>query len=347
MDTKKKRKESTVADIAKALGVSTASVSRALSGQPGVRESLREEILEYCSRIGYKHEPVKVRQKVVAVIVGDIRNPFYASLVFTIQQRLAQQQYLTIVYNSEYDVDKEVRFIRSADKYGLSGLILITATEERITEALEERGMPKVLVNRNLINYDGSSVLNDNYQAGYEAALYLIGLGHRKIAFMRGPINSSASELRYEGYCQAMRNYGYDIPDEYIKYCDYKIESGREVGAQYLRLKDRPTAIISVSDIAALGIMDACRDLGVEIPRDLSVLGFDNIEVGKLHQIGLTSFDQHEEEMGSIAVDLLLKQFADIHCEKERIIMKPRLLERGSTAAPLNAPNTLMETVMV
>lgn len=335
-----KRKEYTITDIARTMQVSTASVSRALSGAPGVSQELRKRITEFCDNVGYlptsfSRNNISEKLNIIALVLGDIRNPFYANLAFIIQKHLMDAKYMTVVFNSEYNETKELEFINIAEQCHFSGLMLITAQSEAIAQKLTETSLPKVLVNRILPHYDGDSVLTDNFQAGYEATLHLITLGHKKIGFISGPESSSASMQRFEGFRQAMRNYSLPVHDEYVWPSDLKLQSGQAIAQEFLRLEKRPSAIVSVNDMTSLGFIDGCKKSGLSVPEDLSIISFDDIPLASLHDNQLTTVSQHAEEMGHIAADLMLNRLRNPNSQPERIILKPQLIERKTTA-PFN-----------
>ena len=298
-----KRKEYTIKDIADELHVSTASVSRAVSGMIGVGDELRDKILAYCDVVGYPYKAKRNpddRSRLIALILGDIRNPFYAELACTVQNHLAENNYSMMIYNSGYQTDNELHFIDWADESRFAGLILVTAQDEEVSRKLTNIRIPKVLVNRILPNYKGDSVLTDNFQAGYEATLHLINLGHRSIGFIGGSASSSAAVQRYDGFCQAMKNYNLPINDTFIFNSDLTFENGLLLSSDFVGLTSKPTAIVVINDMTAIGFISGLKDKGVRIPDDLSVVGFDDIPVSSLHDISLTTVDQHASDMGKL-----------------------------------------------
>ena len=166
----------TVSSIADALGVSRASVSRAFNNSPGVGTELRKQILEYAEQIGYKTgipspEATTTKSNVIGLVFGDIQNPFYSDLAYHVQKTLNEHGYSVIIFNSEYDPEKEIEFIEMADKFQLAGLLLFTTQTNMDYLYVQSRKIPIVFVNRflDLKNYD--SVISDNFQAGYIAAM--------------------------------------------------------------------------------------------------------------------------------------------------------------------------------
>ena len=319
------------------LGVSPSTVSRAINGKKGVGEKQRAKILELVKEIGY--QPNTFAQglsqghvNIIALILGDIRNPFYSDLVFNIQSILNESGYLVMVFNSEYDVEKELAILDMTSRFNFAGLILITAQSERVQASLASIDLPMVLVNRILPAYHGDSVLTDSFHAGYLAAMHLIDLYHTRIGFVCGPGVSSASAQRFEGFRQAMSNLGLTIDQRFVYESDLKIESGRRIAKEFCAAgSDRPTAMIVVNDLTAIGFMDECKKSGLSIPDDLSVVSFDDIIYSSIEGISLTSINQHAEEMSSQAARLILKQLQGDRSHPERIIITPELVVRNST----------------
>lgn len=331
-----KRKKYTITDISEMLGVSRATVSRSITGSPGVSQEVREKVLKFVDEIGYQPNTVARglstgKLNIIALILGDMRNPFYADLAFEIQQLLKEHQYLVMIFNSEYDAARELEFIRLAEQFHFAGLILITAQSDELSEKMKNLTMPKVLVNRILPEYEGDSVLIDNFQAGYEATLHLIELGHIEIGFITGQNSSSAAKQRFEGYKQALRNFSLPFSEEYVFHSDLKMETGYQLSKTFLAMKHRPSAMISVNDMTALGFMDGCKEAGIRFPEDLSLVGFDNISFSSLHELQLTTVNQHAHEMSREAARLILKQLNNPESKPERIILKPELIIRKTT----------------
>lgn len=326
-----------ISEVAEMLGVSKSTVSRAINGNRGVGDELRKKVLDLVEEIGYKPNTIaqslsKGRVNIVALILGDIRNPFYADLAFNIQRILNDHGYMVMVFNSEYDVQREIEFLKMTAQFNFAGLILITAQSERTEEMIHAMYIPIVLVNRILPSYTGDSVLTDNFQAGYMAVMHLLELGHKNIGFIRGPGVSSASKLRFEGFQQALRNYGIPFDKENVFDSDLKMETGMKLAEKFMyQLPERPSAMVVVNDMTAIGFIDGCRAGGLEIPEDLSIVSFDNIEFSAIKGIELTTVSQHVGKMSEHAARLMLKQLGAGDSKPERIIMEPALIVRKTT----------------
>lgn len=325
-----------ISDVAEMLGVSKSTVSRVINGNAGVGPELRKKVMDFVEEIGYQPNTIaqslsKGHMNIVALILGDIRNPFYAELTFRIQQILNDNGYMVMTLNSEYNIERELEFLKVTEQFNFVGLILITAQEEKIEEKLNTMHIPKVLVNRILPSYTGDSVLIDNFQAGYQAVMHLIELGHKHIGFIKGPGVSSASSQRFAGYKQAIFNYGLPFDERFVMESDLKMDTGRMLAGEFLKMDKRPTAMVVVNDMTAIGLMDGCRSAGVRIPEDLSIVSFDNVPMAAMYGIELTTIDQHVDEMGEKAALLMLKQLKNKKTKPERIIMEPTLIIRKTT----------------
>ena len=263
-----------ISDIAGMLGVSKSTVSRAVNGKRGVSEELREKILELVDEVGYRPSTLaqglyKGRVNIVTLIVGDIRNPFYAALVFNIQRILIRHNYMVMTFNSEYDVQRELEFVELTLQFNFAGLILITAQTE---------------------------------------------------------------SMRFEGFKQALKNYNLQLYDEYIFDSDLKMETGSALAEKFSKLEKYPSAMVIVNDMTSIGFIDGCRERGIRVPEDLSIVSFDNIDLASVKGIELTTIDQHVDQMSEHAARMILKQLeGEKETKPERIILEPTLVIRKTT----------------
>lgn len=331
------KEKNTVSSIADALGVSRATVSRALNNAPGVGAELRKKILDYSEQIGYKTNSTPScisveKEKIIGLVFGDIQNPFYSDLAYYVQKTLNAHGYAVIIFNSEYDSGKELQFIEMADKFQFAGLLLFTTQTNMDYLHLQMKKIPIVFVNRflDLQNYD--SVISDNFQAGYIAAMHLIELGHKRLGFISGHRFSSASVRRMEGFRQAIKNCFLPVYEEDFWEGDLKMSKGAELARQFLSQDSRPTGIAIANDMMALGFLDYCKSVNFSIPEHLSIVGFDDIVFSKLKGIELTTVSQHGKEMGEKAAELILRRIQTPDAEYKKIILDPTLIVRNSTA---------------
>ena len=332
-------KKITAKEIAENLGVSRATVSRALNGSSGVGPELRKKILSYAQESGYKTVPTtadlsRKSTKIIGLVFGDICNPFYSELTFYIQRILNSHGYMVVTFNSEYNASKELEFIEMAEQFSLCGLILFTTQMNMNPIRLQAENIPIVFVNRSLelSNYD--SVTLDNFKAGYISAMHLIELGHQRIGFVTGHALSSASVQRMEGFCQAMKNFYLPVKPSDILQGDLKMSTGYQLAHKFFQKKSRPSALILGNDMMALGFLDWCKEHNVLIPDELSIVSFDDIVFSQMHEVGLTTISQHVKEMGEHAARLIIRRIHHPDSEYKRIILEPSLIIRATTSHP-------------
>ena len=324
-------------DIAKVFGVSKATVSRALNNGPGVGQELRKKITQYANEIGYVPNSLAQglatgRQKIVALIVDDIRNPFYAELSFQLQQILSQSGYMLMILNCEYKPEQELKYLQMITQSNFAGLFILTVHSDSAANLLEGLDIPVVLVNRTLATYHGSQILLDNFQAGYIAAMHLIELNHKQIGFICGPKTSTASYQRYQGYCQAISNFGVCNTADYYYESDLTMEGGYQVAKLLLDAPSPPpSAIIIANDLAAIGFMNGIKEAGLRIPEDLSIVSFDNISFSAAAGIDLTTVDQHVQDICHSAAKVMLTHLSDSQSIPETVIITPTLVIRKTT----------------
>ena len=322
-------------EIAKQLNIASSTVSRALNGKPGVGESLRQEILEAAARNGYttqkSEEQVPELSKNIAMIIGDIRNPFYADLVFAVQKELSARGYTVSIFNSEYDEKQELRYMQMLEHFHFDGIIEVCVSSASISAQLEELRIPIVMVNRMLPCFETDVVLLDNYEAGYIATRHLLEKGHTRIAFLLGQKNSSSSMMRYEGYLQMMKNYQVPVVDEYQLAGDLTMERGYQIAQQaFASWKEPPSAIVISNDLTAFGFLAYCNSAGIRVPDDISIVCFDIVSLSAALMPPLTSIDAHVVEMGKQAVEMMINRIEHPDSPTQRVILKPELIERQS-----------------
>jgi DNA-binding LacI/PurR family transcriptional regulator len=334
-----------IAQISEQLKISKSSVYRVLSGRAGVRPEIRQIVIDELDRRSIVLQKKdgnerSIESKLVALIVGDVRNPYFAELTYQVQSEMNRNGYTVILFNSDYDEKRELSFFRLISEYKLAGLILMSAIQKsQLLVELAKINCPVVLLNRPVDGFKGSMVIIDNFQAGYVLTKHLIELGHQQIAFLAGSLNSTASASRLNGYRQAMANYSLSVFEEHIFYGDLKMSTGLAVGREYVNELDKlPRAIICGNDLMAIGFWQACQEAGVRIPEALSLAGMDNIVYSGLPYVELTTVEQPISEMGLKAVELLIDQIDEQLVKVDRVILEPRLVVRKSTGSPPKVP---------
>lgn len=336
---KKKSPKLTIDDIARLAGVSRSTVSRVLSNSPNVNPKTRETIRQVISE--HQYLPNSLARSlaqgsinIVALIVGDIRNPFYSHLIWYAEQILHQNGYMTLLCNSNYEINKTKEFLDTAVQYGYSGAITVSiGNDESIADKLNNMPCPVVLLNRYLPHFKGDVVVTDNFTGGYMATKHLIELGHTKIGFLKGPVNSAVTHDRFSGYQKAMQNFSITTNSKYIASGDLSMASGYNYGMHLVSLdKDAPSAVIAGNDLMALGVMNALDQANMQIPDDISLIGFDDIPTASLKGINLTTVRQPTKDLGETAANLIIKRLREDESSRpKKILFDPELIIRATT----------------
>jgi len=336
------RKRYTIRDIAKMAKVSHTTVSRVLNNAPRVREETRRRILELVSILDYRpHARARAfaskRSHLLGLLVSDISNPFYAELARGIEDKAHEKGYNVIFCSTDEKSERMKTYTNLMMDAGVDGLIFASVhLHEPVTEKLIDERFPVVLVNRKLSGSSYNYVICNNIQGAYEITEHLINLGHRKIAIITGSSNLSTGRERLQGYQKALKNHGIDFNQNYVIQGPFKRETGYKAAKKLLTMKDGPRAIFAGNDFMAIGVIDAIEELGMNIPEDVAVVGFDDTEFASHLRTKLTTVSQRKYEMGNLAVQILIdyierKEKNYIH----KVILEPKLVIRESCGQKL------------
>lgn len=271
--------------------------------------------------------------KIIGLILGDVQNPYFAEIIYRLQNLLFQRNYMLMQFSSSYIEEKELQFIEFCEHAHFAGLILLSALDSNtLRERIKALPFPVVLLNRFISNLNCSTVVQDNFQCGYLAANHLLGLGHPRIAFIAGPKNSTSSMKRLEGFRQALTNCFLPVEEEEIYYGNLTLEDGLRIGEEYVKERKRhPKAVIIGNDMMSIGFMDACHRAGVQIPKDLSIVSFDDIRLSSLSCIDLTTIQQPVPDMCEATVEAIFRALEKPDARAVRIILSPKLVVRSTT----------------
>jgi LacI family transcriptional regulator len=305
----------TLQDIADRLNISTATVSRALSGKPGVSQKTRQRVLEVANELRFTPDPAAQslatsKTYAVAFVIKRLlirsHNPFYDRIMMGVEQELEQHGYHLVSITIDEKQANVSRLPPGLDKRRLDGLIIAGCElSNRVTTTLTSLGLPTVLVGNTLQHSMIDAVTSENKEGGYAATTHLIEHGHRHIAFLCGPQEWSPVRERLQGYIQAMQEHG--LAPKIIYRPDLEIESGYDALQEALSQNPEISAVFAVSDPFAIGATRAARDMGRRIPDDLAVIGFDNIPWAENTDPPLTTLYIHKVQMGRLAARRLLE----------------------------------------
>ena len=329
----------TLLEISKEIGVSTATISRVLTGEDCVSPETRDKVLLAVKESGYEKRPRRRSAELrgsgtVLVIAGQLHNPIILGFIDGIRQRLAKEGLRTVISLSDYDTSTECDALKYASKNGFSGIFLLNAIEsKKLVSLIPDIKTPMIFVNRFLRSADTDVVTVDNYRCGYLATEYLIQRGHRCIAHIAGPTTSVTCRDRTQGYLDAMREHGISIDKSFIFYGDRRYKSGCEFGAQIVSMppEKRFSAVFSTTGLMAAGMVDTLRGYGIRVPDDISVVCNDDYSRDYMPcPIDFTTFEQDPILMGTTAAELLLERISSPTSAPKRMVFPPVLIEHNS-----------------
>ncbi len=332
-----------IKDVAEIAGVSVATVSRTLSRPEKVAESTREKVMAAVERCGYVTNVMasnfrRRKSQTIVVLVPDIANLFYASIVQEIEIVARKRGYQILLGETQQDPEIEGAYSalvsqRMADGIITLGMHIPFKVDPRRKNP-DEKWPPLVMVGE----YTGSIPLPkvgiDNVQAAADATRHLVELGHKHIAFLGGPKDFTLCKERLKGFRRVMRKAGLEIPAGYIQYGEFKLASGYSGAKSVLECNTRPTALFCANDEIAIGAMKALREAGLKVPRDFSLVGFDDLDIAAYCDTPLTTILQPRRQMGNEAIRLMLGLLAGEESLERYITLPHELIVRKSTAAP-------------
>ena len=270
----------------------------------------------------------------IIMIVPDITNPFFPSVVRGAEDVAFQNGYRLVLCNSDNDSGKESAYLRELRSYRPSGLIIVPADlskGEEDVRAYLNAGSAVVYMDRIPPHWRGDSVTSAHEAGAYEATRHLIRLRHKRIATITGPIPGTSAVQRLSGFLRAMKEAKLPVPPEYIQETTFDRTGGREKAEFLLRLQPRPTAIFAANDLIALGAIKATREAGLSCPEDVSIFGFDNLEIDDETIPSLSTVDQFIAELGMRAAQIVIDRMAGDKSPPRQVCIPTSLRLRGST----------------
>lgn len=329
----------TLEDVARHAGVSRSTVSLVLGGSRLVARATRERVSASMKALGYVYNRNAAllrshRSRTVGLLLCQITEPFYAELTDGLDAALDHAGCGAFLANAAESLDRQTRFIERMREHHVDGLVLcpVEGTSPRTIEQLRAWRLPCVQALR-LVSADADFVGTDN-RAGTDAATtHLIGLGHRRIAFIGGLRRTSVSRDRIGGYRDAMRRHGLEISNDLVIRCASTRRAGAEAVAMLLDRGEPPTAAVCYNDVVAFGVMFGLHDRGLRPGRDFAVVGFDDIDEAEMWRPGLTTVAIDSRQLGRAAADLLLQRIAAPDEAPTLYLTTPRLIVRESCGA--------------
>ena len=333
----------TMKDIARELGVSVSTVSRALNNSPRISPEQRERIKAYAQEHNFLPNVLAeslrrsrvAPQRIIGVIIPQIAHYYFSTILSGIEEQASKRGYRIMVAQSDERYEREVRICQSFTEHRVCGVIVSMAkdtAEYGHFQRLLEAGIPLVFYDRICTGLNTNRVVVDDYMGAYKAVTYLIETGCKRIAFYGSSMKMEISKNRYNGYRDALLKHGMKL-DESLRFeCDNR-EDAEVLTPEVLARKDRPDAVFAVNDDTAIGILFAAKRMGLHVPKDLSICGFTNGERAIVCDPMLTTVEQRGPMVGEEAVDILVDHVEGvIPIDKvEKRIVKTRLVVRGTT----------------
>lgn len=326
-------------DVARLAGVSQPTVSRALRGDPRVAAETRVRIENAVAALGYVPSEagrslVTRTTRRIGIVVSDLTNPFYPHLIGPLHDALEQHGYRMMVFAERSDSQVSIEQLVDGS---VDGVVLLTSSVgSPLPHELHRRRLPFVFLNRESGLGLGDAAVVDNELGGRLAATRLAELGHRRIAGIFGPQTTSTGRDREMGFRLALADSGIGLPPELTRRGPFEFDTGYRAMQELLALPTHPTAVFCGNDVVAIGAMNAALAQDVEIPADLSVIGFDDIPMAAWETFRLTSIGHNLEKMSAAAAGLLVERLAapDAGTPPRRIVLEPHLVERATLAPP-------------
>ena len=325
-------------DIARKLKISQSTVSRALRGDPRVAPDTMARVLEAARQMNYTpnlaaRSLITRRTGTIGVVVADITNPFYPELLEVLHNELALGGFRTILFNERTDASVEQHLGDLVNGAAVDGLVYVSATLGAPLPGRSGRDIPIVLVNRYVDSLQADTVVADNHRGGRLVAEAMVELGHRRIALIAGPENTTTSRDRESGFREELRARGVRFDETLRRVGQFSHHSGYQWCLDLLAAEPRPTAVFAANDVIAFGALDAARRVGVRVPAELSIVGFDDIDMAGWEGFDLTTVRQPLAEMGRAAAKLVAERIASARDAPPRKRVFPVGLVRRNTLA--------------
>lgn len=328
--------EVTIKDIAKKIGVSYATVSRALNNRAGVNAETKEMILAEAKKMGYQPNAiarglVMKHTHTIALVIPDITNPFFPEIARGVEEIASEFGYNTFLCNTNWDIRKEQIYLKALQEKRVDGIIIKPASDSE-EDNLGRITVPVVLFNKILPDSKYSCIEIDNERGGFIATKHMIESGYKRIAFIGGKPDSFSNTQRMEGYKLALQRYKYKIDESLIINGSFKTQSGYEIMSRLIESGNVPDGVFAGNDVIAFGVLQSAKEHGLDVPNELGIVGFDDIPHADLPQIQLTTIAQPKYLMGKYAVEILLNEIKNkTNKEIKKIILDPELIERKTT----------------
>lgn len=331
----------TIKDLARALNLSASTVSRALRNHPDISLETKKRVLSLAQKLNYHPNSIAQslqtqKTKTIGVLVPEIKQPFFASVIYGIEKLAYKSDYTIIVCQSNESYEREVLCTHMLASHHVAGLLVsisMTTSNMDHFKTLQQRGVPIVFFDRVSDDIVASKVVVDDYQGAYTAVEHLVSCGYKRIAHLAGPKHLSIGKKRFQGYKDALKHGNLPYDESLVVFGGLDDTDGVTGFQKILQRNSRPDAVFAANDSVATGAFVSIKENGFKIPSDIALVGFSNTKISSLLEPPLTTVEQPSYEIGSTAVQLLLEQ---INNHEENFVpqvkvLKTHLIIRKST----------------
>ena len=329
-----------IKDVAKEAGVSTATVSHVINETKFVSDDTRQKVQRAIEKLNfypnaYASSLASGRSNIIGLLISDISNPFFPELVKSIETAAFERGYNVMLFNTNYDADRAADYVRRLIELKVAGVALMTAElDSDLIEELKNKHVRVVFNDLGAVGEHMSNIMLD-YAGGIEEAVsYLVSLGHERIAHIAGSSRIRSGKIRSDAFIAAIKKFLPGADSSLIFEGDFRFESGRMAAAEILNLNELPSAILAANDMMALGAMAEFKGAGLNVPRDISIVGFDDIAFASLSEPALTTVCSPRAEIGRRAIEALMTTIEKPEQAGVEIKIPTYLIKRKSTAPP-------------
>lgn len=329
----------TVRDIARELGITAMTVSRALNDRPDISVETKQKVVETAQRLGYVQSALgrglaSGFAKAVGCIPTTLTDPFMGRILEGIEERAQEDGFALIITTSQPEPQRQLAAINMFGAYRVAGVIVMCSRVEKLYLAnLAGLNTPVIVVNDESSSPHAHSVRVDDRTVAQLAVSHLLDLGHRRIAHITVADEMASGRIRFEGYRQTLSEFGLSYEPAFVVYTDNSEEGGAKAARQLLTLQSGPTAVFCYNDRTAIGALAAFQQAGLTLPQDMSVVGVDNTQAAAWVSPSLTTVRQPARQMGRVAMEMVLELLAEQTGRKE-VIIPGELIVRHSSAPP-------------
>ncbi|WP_024559892.1 ribose operon transcriptional repressor RbsR [Franconibacter pulveris 601] len=327
----------TMKDVARLAGVSTSTVSHVINNDRFVSEAIREKVEVAIQSLNYAPSALarslKINQtRTIGMLITASSNPFFSELVRGVERSCFERGYSLVLCNTDGDEQRMNRNLETLLQKRVDGLLLLcTETHQPSPEIMRRYpAIPTVMMDWAPFGGEGDLIQDNSLLGGDIATQYLIDKGYTRIACITGPLDKTPARLRVEGYRNAMARAGLTVKEGYEVNADFEFRGGFDAMQALLALREPPQAVFMSNDAMAVGAYQALYQAGLRIPQDMALVGYDDIELARYMTPPLTTIHQPKDELGELAIDVLIHRMAQPDLQQQRLQLTPELVERGS-----------------